>query len=190
MKFFVWIGLTCASLSAWADDAVVVPPVVEAPATEEARNLERARLTQARQQLESQYNDALKLCYQAFDVNSCRLKARDQRIEANDALRKEEIRFNTLERQIQTEEARRKLAERTSEAELKRLDAERAERMSAAKDRADANAQKQIDHALQGTKRGAYEQKQREAAQRRADVEKKIRERSKEPAAPLPVPVQ
>jgi hypothetical protein len=43
---------------------------------------------------------------------------------------------------------------------------------------------------LQGTKRGEYEQKQREAAQRRAEIEKKIRERSKEPAAPLPVPGQ
>jgi hypothetical protein len=105
-------------------------------------------------------------------------------------LRKEEISFNKLERQIQTEEATKKLAERTSEAELKRLEAERAERIAASKERADANAQKQLDHALQGTKRGEYEQKQREAAQRRADVEKKLRERSKEPAAPLPVPGQ
>ena len=88
------------------------------------------------------------------------------------------------------EEAKKKLAERTSEAELQRLEAERAERVAAAKERADANAQKKIDHALQGTKRGEYEQKQRDAAQRREEIEKKRRERTKEPGAPLPVPGQ
>jgi hypothetical protein len=82
------------------------------------------------------------------------------------------------------------VAERTSEAERKKSETERAAAIAASKDRADANAQKQIDHALQGTKRGEYEQKQREAAQHRADVEKKQRERTKQPAAPLPVPGQ
>jgi hypothetical protein len=82
------------------------------------------------------------------------------------------------------------LADRNSEASQKKAQAERAASIAASKERADANAQKQIDHALQGTKRGDYEQKQREAVQRRADAEKKLRERNKEPAAPLPVPGQ
>lgn len=181
MKTWLFVLMMCACLGARADEGFP---------SEEARSQERDRLNKARQQLEDQYNQDMKQCYQAFDVNSCRLKARDRRIDANNVLRKEEISFNKLERQIQTEEATKKLAERTSEAELKRLEAERAERIAASKERADANAQKQLDHALQGTKRGEYEQKQREAAQRRADVEKKLRERSKEPAAPLPVPGQ
>jgi len=181
MKTWLLFVMTCACLAAGAQEGIP---------SEEARNQERDRLNKARQQLEDQYNQDMKRCYQEFDVNSCRLKARDRRIDANNVLRKEEISFNKLERQIQTEEATKKLADRTSEAELKRLEAERAERVAASKDRADANAQKQLDHALQGTKRGEYEQKQREAAQRRADVEKKLRERSKEPAAPLPVPGQ
>jgi hypothetical protein len=158
--------------------------------TDEERNEERVRLTLERQQLEDQYRQDMKLCYQNFDVTSCRLKARDRRIEANAALRKEELRFNAQERQIHAEETRRNVAERNSEAEQKRAEAQRAESISAAKVRADANAQKQIDHELQGTKRGDYEQKQRDAAQHRADVEKKLRERTKEPAAPLPVPGQ
>jgi hypothetical protein len=85
-------------------------------------------------------------------------------------------------------DARRNLAERNSDAEQKKSDTERAAAISASKDRADANAQKQIDHALQGTKRGEFEQKQREAAQRREDAAKKVRERKGEPAVPLPVP--
>ena len=190
MKTWGFILLACACLVTRAEEVVVVPTAVGQYASEQERQAERDRLTKARQQLEYQYNQDMKRCYQAFDVNSCRLKARDRRIEVNDVLRKEEISFNKLERQITTEEAKKKLADRTSEAELQRQEVERAERVAASKERADANAQKKIDHALQGTKRGEYEQKQREAAQRRADVEKKLRERSKEPAAPLPAPSQ
>ena len=190
MKTWCLILMAIACLVARAEEVVALPTADSQYPTEEARNAERDRLTKARQQLDDEYNQAMKSCYQAFDVNTCRLKARDRRIEAKNGLRQEEIRFNKLERQIQTQEAQKKLADRTSEAEVKRLEAERAERVAASKDRADANAQKQIDHALQGTKRGEYEQRQREAAQRRADIEKKRRERSKEPAAPLPVPGQ
>ena len=98
--------------------------------------------------------------------------------------------FNAVERQVKLEDAKRRLEERNSEASRKDAEAQRAQAVAAAKERADANAQKQIDHALQGTKRGEYEQKQRDAAQHRADVEKKLRERTKEPAAPLPVPTR
>lgn len=156
--------------------------------TEAERGEERSRLARERQQLEERYRQDMKLCYQHFDVTSCRLEARDRRIEANAVLRQQELRFNAQERQIHAEETRRSLAERNSEAEQKKAEAQRAEAVAAAKDRANANAQKQIDHELQGTKRGDYEQKQRDAAQHRADVEKKLRERTKEPAAPLPVP--
>jgi len=158
--------------------------------SEAERNEVRERLARQRQALEDQYKQDMKLCYQNFDVTRCRLQARDRRIEANATLRKEELRFNAQERQIHADQVRRSLAERTSETERKKAEAERAASIAASKERADANAQKQIDHALQGTKRGEYEQKQREAAQHRSDLEKKQRERNKEPAAPLPVPNQ
>ena len=172
---------------------VTSPAVASASAahtfpSEVERNEERERLSRERQALEDQYKSDMMQCYQKFDVTSCRLKARERRIQANASLRKDELRFNAQERQIHANEARRSLAERTSEAEQKKSEAERAATVAAAKDRADANAQKQIDHALQGTKRGEYEQKQREAVQHREDVAKKIRERKGEPAAPLPVP--
>ena len=156
--------------------------------SEEERSAERSRLSRERQALEEQYKRDMQQCYQNFDVTSCRLKARDRRIEANALLRKDELKFNAQERQIHAIDARRNLAERTSEAEQKKSEAERAAAIAASKDRADANAQKQIEHALQGTKRGDFEQKQREAAQRREEAAKKIRERKGEPAAPLPVP--
>lgn len=156
--------------------------------TQEARQQERARLDAERQNLEDQYREALKQCYQLFDFTRCRLEARDRRIEANQALRTQELRFNATERQVQAEQASDRLAERNSEANRKDAEVQRAQAVAAARERADANAQKQIDHALQGTKRGEYEQKQRDAAQHRADVEKKLRERTKEPAAPLPLP--
>ncbi len=158
--------------------------------SEAERNDVRERLTRQRQALEDQYKQDMKLCYQNFDVTRCRLQARERRIEANEALRKEELRFNAQERQIHADQSRRSLTERTSEMERKKAEAERAASIAASKERADANAQKQIDHALQGTKRGEYEQKQREATQRRSDLEKKQRERNKEPAAPLPAPNQ
>ena len=163
--------------------------VPEFPSAAE-RNEERLRLSGERQALEDQYKQDMQQCYQKFDVTSCRLKARERRIEANASLRKEELRFNAQERLIHALEARRQLAERNSESEQKKAQADRAAAVAAAKDRADANAQKQLDHALQGTKRGEYEQKQREAAQRREDAAKNMRERKGEPAAPLPVPTR
>ena len=163
--------------------------VPEFPSAAE-RNEERLRLSGERQALEDRYKQDMQQCYQKFDVTSCRLKARERRIEAHASLRQEELRFNAQERQIHALEARRQLAERNSESEQKKAQADRAAAVAAAKDRADANAQKQLDHALQGTKRGEFELKQREAAQRREDAAKNRRERKGEPAAPLPVPTR
>ena len=196
-KFAICLSLLLAVTAVFAEPDtqydVATPAVASASAahafaSEEDRAAERQRLDQKSQQIEDQYKQDMTQCYQKFDVVSCRLQARDRRIEAKAALRKEELPFKAMERHIKTEEAKQKLADRQSEAKLKKDEADRAEAIAAAKDRADANAQKQIDHALKGTKRGDYEQKQRDAAQHRADVDKKQRERSKEPAAPLPVP--
>ncbi len=189
----VGIGVSAADTPVQAEpvhSAVAAASQTSAYPSEEARAQERQRLDQKGQQIEDQYKQDMKQCYQQFDVVSCKIKARDRRIAAKADLRKEELPFKVMERQIKTEEAKQRLAERQSEAKLKKDEADRAEAIAAAKDRANANAQKQIDHALKGTKRGEYEQKQREAEQRREDVAKKLRDRNKEPAAPLPVPGQ
>ncbi len=188
--------LLCAT--AWSEEPASPPAATasvdvaahaahEFPSVAE-RNDERLRLSGERQALEDQYKQDMQQCYQKFDVASCRLKAREKRIKANASLRKEELHFNAQERHIHAIETRRNLAERNSEAEQKKAEADRAATIAAAKERADANAQKQINHTLQGTKRGEYEQKQREAALHREDVVKQLRERKGEPAAPLPVP--
>jgi len=194
MKQWCCVVLTHVCLAVWCGVALAEPVTTPenqavSDTTSEAQRQEvRERLTRQRQALEAQYKQDMLQCYQNFDVTRCRLQARDRRIEANAVLRQEELRFNAQERRIQADQAQRSQAERTHETEKKRADAERAASVAASKERADAHAQKQIDHALQGTKRGDYEQKQREAAQRRIDVEKKLRERNKEPAAPLPAP--
>lgn len=184
-----WAVEPAPSLTANAPVDAASHAVTEFPSAAE-RNDERLRLSGERLALEDRYKQDMQQCYQKFDVTSCRLKARERRIQANAALRQEELRFNAQERQIHALEARRQLAERNSDAEQNKAQADRAAAIAAAKDRADANAQKQLDHALQGTKRGEYEQKQREAAQRREDAAKSIRDRKGEPAAPLPVPIQ
>ncbi len=196
-KLLIVLSLyTCIAASA-ADVDAKVESVRDADAattdgadfpSEAARAQERQRLDALGQHIEEQYKQDMQQCYQQFDVVSCKIKARDRRIEAKAALRKEEQPFKAMERRIKTEEAKQRLAERQSDAQLKKDEADRAAAIAAAKERADRHAQKQIDHALKGTKRGDYEQKQLEAAQHREDVARKLRERDKEPAAPLPVP--
>jgi hypothetical protein len=176
---FIWF------VSTWG---YAVEPVAHVFPSEEERAIERQRLDQKSQLIENQYKQDMKQCYQEFDVVNCKIKARDRRIEAKAALRKEELPFKAMERQIKTEDAKQRLAERQSDAKLKQEEADRAQALAEAKQRADANAQKQIDHELKGTKRGAYEQKLRDAEAHRAQAQKKQRERDKEPAAPLPVP--
>jgi hypothetical protein len=185
------VGAAVFAVEPVAQTELAIPAMGAASAafpSEEERTAERQRLDQKSLQIEEQYKQDMKVCYQKFDVVSCRINARDRRIEAKSALRKEELPFKAMERQIKTEEAKQRLAERQSDAKLKKDEADRAEAMAAAHERANANAQKQMDHALKGTKRGDYEQKQREAEQHREDVAKRLRERNKEPAAPLPVP--
>lgn len=181
-KVALWFAFAMCASTAWAQ-----PEAVNAPTMEE-RQAEGQRLSAARQKIDADYQQELKACYQNFDVTSCRIQARERRIHASSALRQEELRYNASERRIQAAEAVQRTLEKNSEAKQKEAEAERAQAIQARKDRADANTQKQLDHELQGTKRGEYEQKQRDAAQHRADVEKKRRERTKEPAAPLPVP--
>jgi hypothetical protein len=150
------------------------------------RETQRQQLAARRQQLETDYNEAMKLCYQKFDVTSCRLDARERRLQANAVLRKDEISFNTVDRRLRAEEAERRSAENDAAARDREQNRQ-TEAADNAKALADRAAQKQADHAARGQQREAYDQKQREAAQRRADLEQKRRERAK-PAAALPLP--
>lgn len=160
----------------------------QAPLSEAERQAQSAHLAQRRQQLDDAYKQDMKICYQQFDVTSCRNQARERRIQANALLRQEELKFNAAERQIKAAQAQQRIADKTADAQSPDAQAQRAATVQQAQERAQAHAQKQIDHANQGGNREAYEAKQREAAEHRANVEKKQRERDKPPAAPLPVP--
>ena len=164
---------------ALATDDVAVPSPQE-------RQDEGLRLQAKRSALEQTYQQDMAICYQQFDVTRCRNVARDKRIEANAALRKEELRYNARERRIAAEEAQRRVEDKQRDAQRKMQEAATNEvSVSAQGNRTfDAAAQQRNDN----NQRAAYEQKQREAADRRSSLEKRLRERDKPPAAPLPIP--
>lgn len=191
MKTLIFVMGLFVSVCAWSEGPVVSATVdaTNLP-SQEALNQAQQRLVQKGHQIEEAYKDAMRQCYQKFDVVSCRTKARDQRIEAQAELRREELPLKAMDRQIKAEEAQRRLAERLSEAKRRQEEADRAKTTSDDKQATDALAQKQMDSTLPGSKRAEFEQKQRDAAQHRADLEKRMRDRNTEPAAPLPVPRQ
>ena len=179
--YLVLFGLT--SLSSFSQQ----PNTASTPTSEE-RQAEGQRLSALRQKLEDNYQQEFKACYQKFDVTSCRIEARERRIHANAVLRQEELKFNASERQIKAAEVQRRIAEKQADAQRDEAQTQRAESVQQAKDRAERNAEKQVEHANKGGSREAYEAKQREAAEHRANLQKKLRERDKPPAASLPVP--
>jgi hypothetical protein len=157
------------------------PPV---PSADERAALSQ-QLAARRQQLEADYKQAMTFCYQKFDVTSCRLEARERRLLAHAVLRKEEIAFNTLERRLKADEAERSSVENNALV-LEREQSRQTDAANNAKAAVDRASQKQANHAAQGQQREAYEQKQRDAAQRRLDLEQKRRERARPPSAALP----
>ena len=137
-----------------------------------------------RDALENDYKAKLRQCYQEFNVASCRNDARDKYVVAHRALRKLEVEQAAQERQIQAHDARQRLIERQNDAAQRAQEASRAQ--EAAKDRAANNAQKQSDHIPESSKRFQFDEKQREAQQRREELIRRERERDKPRSAPLP----
>lgn len=158
--------------------------------SDEERLAESIRLEKKREEMDAQYQKAMRECYQRFDVIGCQLKARDKRLEVLTVLRKEENKFNALERQIKAFESIQRTAEKTSDEKQQEAMAQRQESMQAAKDRQDRTEQKKQDYDSQGKNRANYDAKQREAAEHRADTEKRVQERTNAPADPLPSPAR
>lgn len=174
--FCVW-GLAVVSICTWAQT------------TDEAqRQAQSQGLQERREQLEAIYLQDMRACYQLFDVTSCRLQARNKRIEANASLRQEEIAFQRSERLLKAEEANRRLADKQHDAERQEAALQRDEAQQNANARVEHQAQKLAEHEAKGHGQTAYEQKQREAREHRAEVKKKMRERNTPTAAPLPMP--
>jgi TolA-binding protein len=160
----------------------------EIPSDEE-RLAESTRLEKKREEMDATYQKAMRECYQRFDVVGCQLKARDKRLLVLAVLRKEENKFNALERQIKAFESIQRTAEKTSDAQQQEAANQREEAQQSAKDRLERTEQKKQDYDSQGKNRPNFDAKQREAAEHRADTEKRLQERTNAPANPLPSPV-
>lgn len=174
-----------AQLSPAFAEAALAATDVAVPSPQ-ARQAEGLRLQAKRAALEQAFQQDMAICYQQFDVTRCRNVARDKRIEANAALRKEELRYNARERRMAAEEAQLRVEDKQREAQRKAQEAAASEVSVPAQGNrpSDVAAQQRSDNL----QRAAYEQKQREAADRRSSLEKRLRERDKPPAAPLPIP--
>ena len=158
--------------------------------SDEERLAESTRLEKKREEMDATYQKAMRECYQRFDVVGCQLKARDKRLEVLSVLRKEENKFNALERQIKAFESIQRTAEKTSDAQQQDAAKQREEAQQSAKDRLERTEQKKQDYDSQGKNRPNYDAKQREATEHRADIEKRLKERTNAPADPLPSPVR
>jgi hypothetical protein len=138
------------------------------------------QLQARRAAMEQAYLQDMAVCYQRFDVVTCRNEAREKRIETNAALRKDELAHNARERQRAAEEAQRRADEKQRDAQEKAMEASTRETTS--------NTSPKAQPINDNSHRTAYEQKQREAAERRSNIDKRLRERDKPPATPLPLP--
>ena len=138
------------------------------------------QLQARRAAMEQAYQQDMAVCYQRFDVVSCRNEAREKRIETNAALRKDELAYNALERQRAADEAQRRADEKQRDAQDKAVQAATRETTP--------NISPKAQPSNDTNQRAAYEQKQREAAERRSNIDKRLRERDKPPAPPLPTP--
>ena len=154
--------------------------------SEQERQAESVKLDARRQALEDTYNQDMRLCYQLFNVTSCRLQARDRRIEASAQLRKDELAHKDLERQIKTEQAKQRMVERATQEQQRQQEREQA--VQEAKEREQRHVDKLADHETKGGQREAFDQKQRDAQAHRDSLEQKRRERAKPAADPLPAP--
>jgi len=184
--FFTFLLMLCVGINA---SFAQIMSASEIPSDEE-RLADGTRLEKKREEMETNYQKSMRECYQRFDVVGCQLKARDKRLEVLSVLRKEENKFNALERQIKAFESIQRTAEKTSDAQQQDAAKQREEAQQSAKDRLERTEQKKQDYDSQGKNRPNYDAKQREATEHRADIEKRLKERTNAPADPLPSPVR
>lgn len=150
------------------------------------RQAQGAQLQERRAALEKAHQQEVAECYQKFDVTRCRNAAREKRIEANAALRQEELAHSARERMLAAQEAQRRSEEKQREAQSKAQS--KAQEGVAPSTESRAVRDPQVKQRQDNQQRAAYEQKQREAAERRERLENRLRERDKPPADPLPMP--
>lgn len=182
---------------------LALPAAAQSQQADEAA--ERARIASERTRIEAEFEQANKACYQKFAVNDCIADARAKRRELLADLRRQELVLNDADR-------RRRSAERLEEIEKKTADkraaqasapAPAASAASAASAPAPARAAatpasapraaraprepKQPRQVDTGTNARRYNERLEDAAQHKAEVQKRAAEAKKD-VRPLPTP--
>jgi colicin import membrane protein len=179
--------------------------------------VELDRINAERRVLNARYAEEDKACFQKFAVTPCRDKLRAERRAKLDALRTQEVALNDAKRQRRSQLQREQVRQRELEAAERRADAARAAAekaqtqpqqnapLSSPGTPRGESAPRQppkprppnvrtppapVDRSAQSAEeRARYEQKQKEAAEHKAEIERRNAERdpAKQPK-PLPVP--
>ena len=170
----------------WAG-AALAQSAADLPSAQE-REQTQSQLRQRRQALQEAYKQDVHQCYQEFDVTDCLTRAREKRIAANTELRKEELRLSAIERQVKAQQTQARRDERNSPEKQAEAQAQRDQAQQDRQARSQSNAQKNADFAQLGKTRAAYDKKQQDAQAHRAELQQRLKDNDKTPAAPLPSP--
>ncbi len=190
---------------------------VSVKAEDATAQVELDRINAERRALNAHYAEEDKACFQKFAVTPCRDQLRSEKRIKLDALRKEEVVLNDAKRQRHSQLQREQVRQRELDAAERRADAARAA-AEKAQNQPTQNAPlgskgaprdeptlrqppkprppsvrtppAPVDHTAQSAEeRARYEQKQKEAAEHKAEIARRNAERdpAKQPK-PLPAP--
>ncbi len=196
------------SLSGFALAMLGLPLLTQAQPLDLGLGAAQARSVAERDKADATYLQEEKACYGKFAVNDCLKAAKAKRRETHAALRRHEVSLNDAERRRKAAERLREIDERAAEptpapARSVQPQAARAA-ASAAKDdsrqeqaagRTQRGQEKQAERAAEKNEkisaapinRQRHEMRLQEAAERRAKLEKRLADRKKPAAQPLPV---
>ncbi len=183
----VFIGSTLGCLL-WASTVIAMAQSAPDLPSAQEREQTHSQLRQRRQAMQEANKQDVRQCYQEFDVTDCLNRAREKRIAAHTVLRKEELRLSEIERQVKAQETKARLDERNSPEKQAEAQAQRDQAQQDSQARAQSNAQKNADATRLGTGRAAYDKKQQQAQEHRAELQQRLKDNEKSPAAPLPLP--
>lgn len=187
--------------------AFPLPAPAQAPEQKQLA-AEQARIVAEREQAETAFRQQEKACYGKFAVNDCLQAARKKRREVDAALRRQEISLNDATRQRKAAERLRDIEERAATPAQPRPQAvqphssraaesaaKESSRQEQAAGRQQRSQQKQAKKAAGIEEKNSavtlsqqrHEERLQQAAERRAKLDKRLADRKKPPAQPLPV---
>jgi colicin import membrane protein len=168
---------------------------------------ERLRVSELRAEQEANYQRQQQACYQRFSVNDCLIQARRERREVLDELRRRDLLLNELERQTQAINAINRIQDKLSPERQQQLADHAEQARQETRDRQARNDEKNAKRAnvpitltpltlenvttMSASESAQFERayldKLAEAQKRKADLEKRLRQKGKT-ADSLPVP--